>query len=262
MDTRAVLARYDEQVRRHPQPEPPDGIVEDDGRVVRHIAPTSGWSGVVWSDLDEGSADAAIAAQVERFAKLGGEWEWKHHSHDRPPDLPQRLVAAGFTPEPQEALLVAEIAALDLGPAAPPGIDVYEVAGADDAADLVAVHHAVFGEDHSALRGVLLAALERDPVPVVGVVAYAGAIPVAAARVEFNAGTEFASLWGGGTLPEWRGRGVFRALVAQRARMAAARGFRYVQVDAMPMSRPILRRLGFVELATTTPYVHPGTPPR
>jgi GNAT superfamily N-acetyltransferase len=179
-----------------------------------------------------------------------------------PSDLPQRLVAAGFTAEPQEALLAAEIAALDLGDAAPPGVEVREVAGADGAADLVAVHDEVFGEDHAALREVLLAALEREPVPVVGLVAYAGATPVAAARVEFNAGTEFASLWGGGTLPEWRSRGVFRALVARRARMAAARGFRYLQVDAMPMSRPILRRLGFVELATTTPYVHPGSPPR
>ena len=79
-----------------------------------------------------------------------------------------------------------------------------------------------------------------------------------AARVEFHAGTDFASLWGGGTLPAWRRRGVFRAVVAHRARLAAARGFRYLQVDALPASRPILERLGFVELATTTPFMHPG----
>jgi hypothetical protein len=36
--------------------------------------------------------------------------------------------------------------------------------------------------------------------------------------------------------------------------LAAARGFRYLQVDASPDSRPILRRLGFAELATTTPF--------
>jgi len=76
--------------------------------------------------------------------------------------------------------------------------------------------------------------------------------------VEFHIGTEFASLWGGGTLPSWRGRGVFRSLVAHRAALAAARGFRYLQVDASPDSRPILTRLGFVELASTTPFMHPG----
>jgi hypothetical protein len=52
---------------------------------------------------------------------------------------------------------------------------------------------------------------------------------------------------------------VFRSLVAHRAATAAARGFRYLQVDASQDSQPILRRLGFIELATTTPFTHPGT---
>jgi hypothetical protein len=34
-----------------------------------------------------------------------------------------------------------------------------------------------------------------------------------------------------------------------------ARGYRYLQVDASPQSRPILERLGFTSLALTTPYV-------
>jgi hypothetical protein len=49
-------------------------------------------------------------------------------------------------------------------------------------------------------------------------------------------------------------RGVYRALVAHRARLAIERGYRYLQVDAMPASEPILRRLGFVRLGTTIPY--------
>jgi GNAT superfamily N-acetyltransferase len=77
-------------------------------------------------------------------------------------------------------------------------------------------------------------------------------------RVEFSPGTDFAGLWGGGTLPDWRGRGVFGSLVAYRAALASARGFRYLQVDALPASRPILQRLGFVQVATTTPFVHRG----
>ena len=44
-------------------------------------------------------------------------------------------------------------------------------------------------------------------------------------------------------------------------RLAAARGYRYLQVDASPDSRPILERLGFIRLARTTPYVwEPGAP--
>ena len=37
---------------------------------------------------------------------------------------------------------------------------------------------------------------------------------------------------------------------SQRARIAAERGYRYLQVDASDESRPILRRLGFVALST------------
>ncbi|HEY5836992.1 GNAT family N-acetyltransferase, partial [Streptomyces sp.] len=87
------------------------------------------------------------------------------------------------------------------------------------------------------------------------VVALAGDLPVSAARMEFHPGTDFASLWGGGTAPPWRGRGIYRALVAHRARIAAARGYRYLQVDASDQSRPVLERLGFTALSVTTPYL-------
>ena len=73
-------------------------------------------------------------------------------------------------------------------------------------------------------------------------------------------GTDFAGLWGGATLREWRSRGIYRALVARRAQLAATRHVPYLQVDASSDSAPILRRLGFQALTTTTPYV--WTPPR
>jgi hypothetical protein len=46
-----------------------------------------------------------------------------------------------------------------------------------------------------------------------------------------------------------------RALVAYRSKLAARRGLRYVEVDASDDSRPILERLGFVPVTTTTPYI-------
>jgi ribosomal protein S18 acetylase RimI-like enzyme len=258
MDRQAVLAAYDEQMRRHPEPEGPDGHVEYDDSVIRSMAVGDGWTGVTWSDLDQASADAVIAAQIGRFAELARPWEWKHYSYDRPADLPDRLLAAGFTPQPAEALLVAEIADLTLDVAPPPGVELRAVVDMSDVDALVSVHDEVFGGDHSAVGRTVLAGLARQPGAVAAVVAVAGHTPVAAGRVEFHPGTDFASLWGGATLPAWRGRGAFRSLVAHRAAVASARGFRYLQVDATPASRPILQRLGFVELATTTPFMHPG----
>jgi GNAT superfamily N-acetyltransferase len=68
-------------------------------------------------------------------------------------------------------------------------------------------------------------------------------------------------LWGGGTLPGQRGQGIYRALVAYRARLAADRGYHYLYLDASPDSQPIMARLGFTRLARTTPYLwNRGTP--
>jgi ribosomal protein S18 acetylase RimI-like enzyme len=254
VDRKALLRAFDEQVRRRPDAGP-GGVVERDGTVVRVVA--QGWRGVVWTDLDAATADAAIVRQVERFADEGGEWEWKHYSYDRPDDLERRLAAAGFAREEPEALLVAEIAALDLEAPPPAGIELRTACGDEGIAAVVRMHAEVFCERHDDLGPALRWALDRSPAPTLGVVAYAGDQPVAAARLEIHAGTEFASLWGGGTLPAYRRRGIFRALVAHRAAIAAGRGCRYLQVDALPTSAPILRRLGFVELARTTPFVHP-----
>ena len=254
MDPRAVLAAYDEQIRQRPRPDLPGGWVERDRGVVRCISGADGFNGVTWSALEAADADAIIAAQVGRFAELGHAWEWKHYSYDQPRDLPARLVAAGFDRRPAEALLVADLADLTFDVPPPADVQLREVVDEEGVGALVSVHEEVFGEDHSALGRVLLDALRHRPGSVTGVIAVAGDTPIAAGRVEFNVGTDFASLWGGGTLAAWRGRGVFRSLVAHRAALAAARGFRYLQVDALPPSRPILKRLGFVELATTTPF--------
>lgn len=111
VDIRGVLSVFDDQMRREVNPGPAE-TVERDGQVVRIIASGGGWSRVVWSALDDGDADTAIAAQINRFMELARPWEWKLYSYDRPLDLPERLEAAGLTPEPVETLLVVEIAEL------------------------------------------------------------------------------------------------------------------------------------------------------
>ncbi len=57
-------------------------------------------------------------------------------------------------------------------------------------------------------------------------------------------------MWGGGTAPNARSRGVYRALVSKRARLAREHGYAYLTVDARDTSRPILERLGFPMLTT------------
>lgn len=212
-----VLAAFDEQVRQHPAPDTPNGYVEHDGSVVRSMSTQDGWTGVTWSDVDRTNADAVIVAQVRRFSEQSRPWEWKHYSYDQPADLPDRLLAAGFTPEPAETLLVAEIADLTLDVPPPEDIELRTVVDKHGVDAFVSVHEEGFGGDHSAVGRTLLAGLSCQTNTAAGVVAYAGSTPVAAGRLEFHPGTDFASLWGGATLPAWRGRGIFRSLVAHRA---------------------------------------------
>ncbi|MFD5340801.1 GNAT family N-acetyltransferase [Streptomyces hawaiiensis] len=256
MDHAELLALFDRHLREGARPDGPDARVELTGGVVRQVASPQGWNGVVWSALDEAGADAAIAGQIGHYTGLGLDFEWKLYGHDGPADLGRRLRAAGFTPEPQETLMIGEADALGLDTEPPAGVRVVQVtdpAGVDLVAD---VHEKAFGADSSWLRRRLLARLSGDPDTVVAVVAMAGDEPVSAARMELVPGTPFAGLWGGGTVQGWRGRGIYRTLVAHRAHAARTLGYRYLQVDASSRSRPILERLGFVPLTTTTPYVY------
>ena len=76
--------------------------------------------------------------------------------------------------------------------------------------------------------------------------AYVDGRPVARGSAAF--GERGATLFGGSTLPEARGRGAYRALVAARWEDAVARGTPVLVTQAGPMSRPILARLGFREV--------------
>lgn len=260
-----VRDRYDAEMRRDAQPDAAHARVERVGRVVRQTVPGLGWNGVLWSDLDEATADAEIAAQVAYFGARGEEeggpeFEWKLYSHDRPADLGDRLLAAGFVPEPPETLVVARTADLAALPVEPPEGITLKVVTDEAGVDLMMeVHHRAFGTERPRIREQMLSLLRDEPDTIEAVLAMAGDVPVSAARMEMRPGSAFAGLWGGGTAPQWRGRGIYRLLVAHRARVAAARNIPYLQVDASDDSRPILERLGFGVLGVTTPYVWQGT---
>jgi GNAT superfamily N-acetyltransferase len=263
VDIRAVRAEYDAHVRRRTETDEPGTVIEEDTGVLRWLAPGSQTSRIEWSGLSAGNADAVIAAQVRYFAARGTPVEWKLYDYDEPADLGQRLLAAGFAPSEDELMLVAEAAAVDPKVVLPAGVRLVPVRDPAGLGAMLAVHDRAFGGDVAPDLSERLRARLRDaPEQIEMVVAMAGGEPVSAARVEFVPGTAFAGLWGGGTVPGWRGRGIFRALVAYRAGLAAERGYTYLHVDASVMSRPILLRLGFEPIAITTPYLWSPEPGR
>src|SRR6266508_1999719 len=226
-DAAALLEAYDAQLRAHVPDRLPAGLrLERDGPLLRFIGEHRGFVG--YRDLGglEGpELNELIARQVRIFRERGESFEWKLHSHDRPADLAERLRAAGFVPEDEETVVIAPVAAVAADPSGPDGVTLREV------------------HERAA-----------DPEGLIIVVAEAGDIVVCAGWVRFPDETEFATLWGGATLPDWRRRGIYRALVAYRARLAEQRGRRYLQVDAYEGSR-LLVGLRVFAVMTTTPFV-------
>jgi GNAT superfamily N-acetyltransferase len=253
-----LLAAYDAQLRARTPERLPAGVqVERDGPLVRILG--LGHGGFVgYRDLDglEGAAlDELIARQVRVFAERGERFEWKLHGHDLPADLPDRLLTMGFVPEEQETVVIALVADVAAEPRPPEGVALREVSERAELDRIEAMEAAVWQDDHGWLAESLDAERAADPEAIAIVVAEVGDDAVCAGWVRFEGGSDFATLWGGATLPDWRGRGVYRATVAYRAGLAARRGFRYLQVDASDDSRPILERLGFVAVTTTTPFI-------
>ncbi|MEO7628629.1 MAG: GNAT family N-acetyltransferase [Nocardioides sp.] len=201
--------------------------VSFDGPLVRGRFERGGF--VSYRDLDGIAGDALdelIARTIAHFRDDTDvdEFEWKTRGHDAPADLAERLVAAGLRAEPEETVMIGDATALAVPVEIPAEVTLRRL--------VLATHPHV----------------EEWVAEVDGVV-------VATGRLEVVAGTEFAGLWGGATLEPWRGRGIYRAMVAARAFSAIDRGVRYLQSDCTEMSRPILERSGMSRVTTTTPYV-------
>ena len=243
-DGDAVLALYDAMMRADPPAE--RGVVSRwAGPVLRRVGERvfiEHWR------FDAAGAAEAVATEAAALRGLGKSAEWRVFSHDGPANLEAALADAGFAAEPPETFMVFDLSAGVTLVSRAAGVEVRRVRDAAGLADLLAIRAAAFGEDRPELARELGARLE-DPALAL-YVAYDGGVPVASGRLEAPTDRPFAGLYGGGTMPAARGRGLYRALVAARAREARLRGVRYLTVDAADTSRPILERLGFTPLAT------------
>ncbi|HEY8775282.1 MAG TPA: GNAT family N-acetyltransferase [Gaiellaceae bacterium] len=256
--TDTLLDLYDTQLRAHvPAHLPAGASVEREGPLVR----TVGYGRYGWveyrdlGDISEAELDRLIQAQIARFTERNEPFEWKFHSHDRPSFLEERLTAAGFVAEELETVMIAETAALADGGPSPGGVVLRDVRERVDFARIGEMEAAVWGSDESWYADTFEHELAADSAGLAVFVAEADGVVVAAGWVRFPSGTDFATLWGGATLAEWRGRGIYRALVFRRAQLAAERQRRYLEVDASADSAPILERLGFLPITQTRPYV-------
>jgi GNAT superfamily N-acetyltransferase len=260
----ALLAAYDAQLRGEAEVQ---GSLSWDrsGPLYRALVRRGGF--VSYDSLEEvGSVEAVDGLIAETVAFYAGqpeveEFEWKTRGHDWPAELDVLLRRHGLEPDEVETVMVGEARHLAVDVQLPDGVSVRRVDQLPDRDALVTeastVAAEIFGGGPSGeemldrldrMQGVeqfWVAQAETDDGPKV----------ICSGRLAPVTGTEFAGIWGGSTLPEWRGRGIYRALTAARARAALDAGVRYINSDCTVMSRPILERSGLVAVTTTTPYV-------
>ena len=256
-DPTRLLQAYDEQLRT--DAETPSAISVTRLGPLRLVTFLGGRGFVTYRDL-AGADDARVRTLVDEavahFRADGGitNVEWKTRGHDHAPGLHEALLEHGFVPEDPESIMIGEAAALAVDVPLPDGVALRRITEEPDVRAMSTMADEVFGEPASdKYANQILRRLELDDGMELWVAEADGQI-VTTGRLEPVADTDFAGVWGGCSRPEWRGRGIYRALTAARARSALALGKTLIHSDSTEYSRPILERYGFVKVSTTTPY--------
>ncbi len=182
-------------------------------------------------EVDEVRAE--IHAHLRARGRTGCTWEVGTNA--TPADLVEQLQARGLVNDEPDHLAIGMVLT-EPPPPAPGGVAVRRAETEDELLAASRIAARAFGLPEPTV------ARRLDPDNVV-YVAYLDGEPVARGTGAF--GPSAATLFGGATLPEARGRGAYRALVAARWEDAVRRGTPALVTQAGAMSRPILARLGF-----------------
>ncbi|GAA3350315.1 GNAT family N-acetyltransferase [Amorphoplanes nipponensis] len=208
-------------------------------------------------DADAGAVDRLVPEALEHYRADPAivRVEWKTRGHDHAPGLHEALIDNGFVPDEPESIMVGEAAALVADMPLPADVTLRRVTSEPDVRAMSAMADEAFGEPESReMADALLRRLGLGTGMELWVAEAAGRM-VGAGRLEPVADSDFAGLWGGAVLRQWRQRGIYRALTAARARSALAGGKTLIHSDSTEYSRPILERSGLIKVSTTTPYL-------
>ena len=258
VDATRFLAAYDEHLRTEAEVR---GAVATARMGPLWLALFPDGEGFV-SYRDLAGSDAAgvrlmVADALQHFALEPSvrRVEWKTRGHDEAPGLYAALAEHGFMAEEPESIMIGELRNLAVDVVLPAGVGVRRVTAEPDVRAVSALQDMVFGGEVSEATADALVQRVKEDDQLELWAAEVGGEFVSAGRLELVPGTPFAGLWGGATRADWRGRGIYRAVTATRARSALERGKTLVNSDSTEFSRPILERSGLVKVGTTTPYV-------
>lgn len=126
------------------------------------------------------------------------------------------LIDNGLVPQPRESIMIGTAGDLATQAQTPEGVALRRITDVDDVHAMAAMENQVYPDDDAeATAAALLHRMSIDAEMELWV-AEADDQVVATGRLEPVPGTDFAGIWGGATLPEWRRRGIYRAVVSAR----------------------------------------------
>ena len=222
----------------------PNGFVREEAdTIVRHVSEHQEKGFVIYSSLTEENVQQTIEQEKERFRKAKQDFEWKVYTYDTPENLKAYLEKAGFRSEDPEALMIMNLEG-EQWFINEDTSKVVEITDEKGIRDIIALEDTIWGESHAELGMRLLRDKQEEGnlLSIFGI--YEDGILISSAWMYLE-GEQFASLWGGATLPEYRGKGNYTKLLAARAKRAFNKNHPYLTVDARPMSQPILEKVGF-----------------
>jgi len=215
----------------------------EDERFVLYMGRRANWNVAQRFRFEAGEVDAVRSAIHELLRDRGRTGcAWEIGSAARPQGLEQLLLARGLTVDEDDHQQTGMVLDSDPGPA-PPGIAVRVAQTWDDHASAERIATRAFGGEEPTPEQVDELLATRDPARVRRYLASIGGQDVASATATFA--EHGVVLNAGATLPEWRGRGAYRALVRARFDDAVAAGTPVLVTQAGAMSRPTLERMGF-----------------
>jgi len=221
--------------------------------VVRFMRPDSGMNFVLYSRLNEVDVEDVIREQVAFFRQWDQPFSWKVYDHDKPHDLGKRLIKQGFVSHEREAIMVLDLKNVQPNLLVPVDTDIRKIVRREQLQDVIRVEEQVWGRDFAWITERMGDYLEL-PGYLSVYVAYVDNEPVCTGWTYFYQDGLFAGLWGGSTITAYRGQGLYSAILAVRVQEAVRRGYRFLTIDASPMSQPILSRRGFTLLTYARDY--------
>lgn len=227
--------------------------------------PIAGPNNVSWIRCRPDETDDVVREVRATIAPYRVPVMWTLDPGVEPVDIAQRLAKHGIVPDPHGSEYAVMVLPIDAVVESPP---VPGLKFEDPLADLATFRRANaaaaeafdaggFGDDPEIIatqerrrlnfiaagnRRFLLATIDGEPAGAGNVALF----PPAAATIN-----------GGSVRPKFRGRGIYRAMVAERLSIARQAGVDGLVVWAGDMSRPILAKLGFEKVGWRQFYLDP-----